>query len=241
LQGAQAQAALPGAGLTVQTEQQQSQDKTFNDLADRYIEGLYAQTHKLPASGADAFQAALADPKQGQFAQAAGQSYFDQAIERLRAKLADEATKRAAAQARLAGASGTGFDELAKIYQNQQTRATAQLNALEKPTSTDRMMAGVAAQQRARGKTPSPLMVQAEQRVQQYDAQAKALNDEIAGYRDQLTKLPGMQLGQPQPPPPSRSKETQQQKWDAAAAFIKNDKTGKYKGKTPEQVLGPRP
>ncbi len=205
LAGATAQAATPGAGLTVQTQQQQSQDKTFNDMADRYIEGLYAQTHKLPASGAEAFQAALADPNQGQFAKAAGQSYFDQSIERLRAKLADEATKRAAAQARLAGASGTGFDDIARIYAAQQQRLNEQIKSLDKPSTTDLQMSGIAEQQRARGKSPSPMMVQAEQRVSEYKARRAELEQQLQQISDQVTQVTGGKIGVPGVTPPGQS------------------------------------
>lgn len=242
LAGTTAEAQLPGAGLTAQAGQLGAQDKTFNDIADRYIEGLYATTKKLPKNGAEALKQAAADPKIGPVASQIGQSYFDQAIERLRAKIADESTKRLAAQARERGASGTGFDDLARIYQNQQTRATAELTALPKPSALDQMQADLAAQQRARGKAPSPMAVAAEGRVNEYKTQRDRLSQEIQGYRDQLTHMLGPTMGgSGTAPPPTAGTEMQRKKWDAAAAFLKNDKSGKYKGKTPEQVLGPRP
>lgn len=205
LQGATAEAALPEAGLTTRAGQLTTQDQAFNSIADRYIEGLYAVTKKLPASGADAFAAAQADPKIGPVAQKIGQSYFDQAIERLRAKLADEATKRAAAQARLAGASGTGVDDLAKIVQAQQTRITAELNALKEPPSTDRYMAAIAQQQRAAGKKVAPIMEQAEARVSAYDNRVNELQQQMQQSRDMLDNLMHGLLPMTSQAPPGQS------------------------------------
>jgi hypothetical protein len=224
LQGAQATAALPEAGATAVAGQQGTQDKTFNDIADRVVESLYAKSRKLPTPD-QAFTAGLSDTRAQAFGERINAQYYGSAIERLRAKLADEATKRAAAAARLQGASGTGLDDLLKIHQAQQTRITAELNALEKvdkPSDKDITMADVAATNRAKGKPVSPIFAGAEQRVAEYrqkkdklEQRRSELEQQIQQSREQLDKMLGKPLGVPPANPPGTSGSPQKR---AAAA-----------------------
>lgn len=209
LAGATAEAQIPRAGMTAQVGQVGQQGKTATSIADTWIEAQYAKTKKLPKNGAEAFAAASADPNIGPLAQQLGQSFFDQAIETLRAKLAKEATERAMAEARAKGASGTGLDDYLRIYSTQQQRLNDQLKSLDKPSSTDQMMAGVAAQQRARGKTPSPLMVQAEGRVSEYGRRRQEIEQQLQQIGDQITQVTGGKIGAPGVTPPGQSDSPQ--------------------------------
>jgi hypothetical protein len=221
LKGAEATAALPDAGTTILAGQQGSQDKTFNEVADRVVEALYAKTKKLPTAS-EAKSVGLSDERAKVFGEKISEPYYGQAIERLRAKLADESTKRLNATSRAQGAAGTGLDDLLKIHQGQQTRITAELNALEKPSDGDTRMADMASMIRAKGKPVSPLFVAAEQRVAEYRQRRAELEQQIQQSREGLDKMLGKPLDVPPANPPGTSGSPQ--KRAAAAEYEKRVK-----------------
>lgn len=209
LKGAEATAALPEAGTTVIAGQQGAQDKTFNDIADRVVESLYARTKKLP-SASEAFAVGQGDERAKAFGTKITEQYYGSAIERLRAKLADEATKRTAANARLQGASGTGLDDLLKIHQAQQTRIIAELNALPKPSDNDYRSADMAGMFKSKGKPLPSFIAEPAKRVAEYNLRRKELETQLQSTRDQLSTMLSKPLDVPQPNPPPSSGSPQQ-------------------------------
>ncbi len=202
--GAQATAALPEAGTTVLASQQGEQDKTFNDIADRVVGALYAKNKKLP-SASEAFAVGQTDERGRVFGPRISEPYYGAAVDRLRAKLAAEEIARLGARARLAGASGTGLDDLLRVHQGQQTRITAELNALEKPSDNDNTMAALAQMMRAKGKPVSPLFQAAETRVSEYKRRRSELEQQMQQTREQLDRMLGTSLQAPGQTPPGAS------------------------------------
>jgi hypothetical protein len=201
MRGAMAIAGLPQAAPTVVAGQQQEQDKQYNSIADRVVEDLYTKTKKMPTS-AEAMAVGQQDERTKPFGTAITEPYYGQALERLRAKLADEDIKRKAAAARLAGASGTGLDDLAKIYQNQQTRITAEMNALQKPSASDLRIAAIAAENRTKGKPVSAIFADAETRVGEYNRRRGELDQQQQQLRDQLNQVLAPAINAPGRTPP---------------------------------------
>ncbi len=224
LAGVQAQAQIPGAPLTAQTGQVGQQQKPVEAITDDWITGQYAVTKKLPASGADAYAAALADPRISEIAKQVGQRPFDAAIERLRQRLYALATERTAAAARYKGAAGTGIDDIAKIYQAQQTRLTAELNALDKPTPVQESMAAIAQDYRTRGKAVPTMMQMAERKVTEYQKRRGEIEQQLQQIGNQVTQTMGPLMGAPGPNPPGQSGSPQQraaaQEYEAKAKGI---------------------
>lgn len=201
LAGAQATAQLPEAAPTAIAGQQSTQDKTFNEIADRVVATVYRRSGKLPTVE-QAFSAGLGDTRAQAFGERINAQYYGAAIDRLRAQLEDEKTRRLNAASRATGAAGTGLDDLYRIHQGQQTRITAELNALEKPSDRDITMADLAATQRAKGKPVSPLFANAEARVAEYRRRRGELEQQMQQSRDQLDRMLGQSTGAPGSTPP---------------------------------------
>lgn len=201
LEGATASAALPEAGATVVAGQQGTQDEVFNGIADRVVETLYAGTKRLPTPE-EAFTAGLSDERAKAHGERINKQYYGAAIARLRAKLEAEKTARLNATSRAAGAAGTGLDDLLKIHRDQQTRITAEMNALPKPSESDFRLADLAKQNRQKGKPVPQIIAGAEQRVDQYNQRYAELQQQMNQVRGQLDRMLGNNLNTPGSTPP---------------------------------------
>lgn len=117
LAGTTAEAQLPGAGTTALAGQQQEQDKTFNDIADRMAETAYIQGGKKLPTVQDVARYAASDPRAMLFGANITEAHYGAAVERLRAKLATEDTNRLAAAARAAAAANQNDDQVKLMAQ----------------------------------------------------------------------------------------------------------------------------
>jgi hypothetical protein len=105
-------AQIPEAAPTAVAAQQTDQDKTFNEIADRVVEDLYTRNggKKLPTVE-EALAVGLRHPRSKVFGGRIDETYYGQAIERLRAKLSGEDISRLSASQRYSyGLGGQPID-----------------------------------------------------------------------------------------------------------------------------------
>jgi hypothetical protein len=235
LTGTQAQAQLPQAGMTAIAGQQQLQDKQFNDVADRFVEDLYVKKgRKLPTAD-EAYTASQSDERVRPFGTAITPAYYGQAIVRLRARLADEATKRLAANARFAGAAGTGLDDLARVYKSKIDNLNSQLTNLLKVKGikpTDQYASAAIANAAKTGRKPSAMMLEGAKRWADYQKEAADLQSQMNFYQQKLDQVLAPAMGA-SPPPSPESVSQQRRDWDRLAEKYGKDRTTKE--------IGPRP
>jgi hypothetical protein len=218
--GATAQGQLPSAGVSAMAGQQQDQDKQYNDMADRMVYAMMTREGRLPKNGEEAYALAQGDPRFTPFKDAITQPYFDAAIERLRQKQFALETERTGANARYAGATGMGADDLYRIAQGNQTRITAEMNSLkdpDKPPDLDFTKYDLVQQMIAKRQTVPAMYQEPYKRVVEYQRKLAATNKrrqelemEMQQTRNQLNSAlqqhPDIsKLGGAPPPPPGDS------------------------------------
>lgn len=240
VEGQQLDITAQNLPITGQAAEAATQDPVFNTVADRVVRDLWVKTKKLPTPQ-DALSAGQKDIRAKAYGDQINEPYYGAAVERLRAQLEAEQTAQLHAQAARRNAYGASNDT-SKVLVAQQTQYNNRIKTLQDENEAqEKSLSAFAKIPGQDVKTLSPTDQAAldiigtnRQLINQY---RKALADlDIAGaaLAGGRTEKTGSSEGSPE-----GGVIKQRADWDTAAQQIKNDP--KFKGKTPEQVLGPRP